>query len=104
MHLIDLLVVGLVICAVLLSMAMALAGSYTRPWIVNAATVIALAGCVLMLSWMAFADGAHSKVWSFLPPFWPWGRYAVAPVSRWVIVILSIAGTLMGIVSSRLAQ
>ena len=99
----DWLIVGLVICAVILPLAIASANPDARPRIENATTPLAVAGCVLLLSWMSFADGARSKLWSFLPPFWPWSRYATGPVSRWVIVILLIAGTVMGIFSARFA-
>jgi heme/copper-type cytochrome/quinol oxidase subunit 1 len=104
MRVMDWLVVSLVICAVILPMLMASASPDARPRIESAAMVLAVAGCVLMLAWMSFADGAHSKVWSFLPPFWPWSRYAAGPVSRWVIVILLVAGTVMGIFSARFAR
>ena len=104
MRIMDWLVVGLVVCAVLLPMAMAPAAPDARSRFENAATVLALAGCILMLSWMWFGDGARSKVWDFLPPFWPWSRYAAGPVSRWVIVILLVAGTLAGVISSRFSQ
>ena len=99
----DWLIVGLVICAMILPMAMVSASPDARPRIENAATVLAVAGCVLLLSWMSFADGARSKLWNFLPPFSPWSRYAAGPVSRWVIVILLVAGTVMGILSARFA-
>ena len=104
MRVMDWLIVGLVICAVILPIAMSSAGPDARLRIENAAMVLAATGCALLLSWMSFADGARSKVWSFLPPFWPWSRYAAGPVSRWVIVILLVAGTVMGIVSASLSR
>ena len=104
MRVMDWLIVSLVICAVVLPLAVSSVAPDTRPRLEKAATALALAGCVLLLSWMWLGDGARSKLWSLLPPFWPCGRYAAGPVSRWVIVILLVAGTLMGIISSRLAQ
>lgn len=104
MRIMDWLVVGLVACAVVLPIAMASAGSDVRVRVEPAVRIFAFSGCVLLLSWMWFGDGARSTVWNFLPPFWPWSRYAAGTVSRWIIVILLIAGTLMGIVSSRVAQ
>jgi hypothetical protein len=96
------LVVGVVVCAVVLPLVMDSASSDTRHTVEAAGTVLAAAGCLLMLSWMGLADGARSKLWDFLPPFWPWGRFACTSVARWVLVLLVVAGTIMGIVSHRL--
>src|SRR3954465_1214999 len=104
MRVMDWVVVGLVSCALILPLVIASADPVTRHTIETAGTVLAAAGCLLTLSWMGLADGAHSKLWDFFPPFWPWGRFASAPVARWVLVLLSVSGTIMGIVSGRLAR
>jgi hypothetical protein len=104
MQAMDWLVVGLMVCAVILPLAMVSASPGARQTIEAAATVLAVAGCVLMLAWMALAGGAHSKLWDFLPPCWPWGRFLSGPVSRWVLVLLLVSGTVMGILSGRFAK
>ena len=70
----------------------------------TALVALAIFGCVLMLAWMAFGDGAHSKVWSWLPPFWPWGRRLTGATSRWVIVLLLVLGTITGIITDWLSK
>jgi uncharacterized BrkB/YihY/UPF0761 family membrane protein len=96
----DWFIVALVACAVILPFV-----SPERLQQMNG-TLVALAifGCVLMLTWMRFADGAHSKIWRWLPPFWPWGRYFTGAGSRWVVVALLVLGTVMGIISQWLSR
>lgn len=101
MRTIDWLVVSLVGCAVVLPAAIASTDPEHRQLIERAATILAFAGCALLLSWMWFADGAHSNVWRWLPPFWPWSRYLTSTVSRWCLVVLLVLGTITSIVLSR---
>ncbi len=70
----------------------------------NVLTLVAVFGCVLMLSWMSVADGARSRLWRWLPPFWPWGYFLTGAVARWGLVLLLVAGTIMGIISGRFAR
>ena len=101
MRTMDWLIVTLVVFAGGLPLLMATASADRRQTLLTAATGLAAAGCVLMLSWMWFADGARSRVWRWLPPFWPWGRYLTGTGSRWSFVVLLILGTVLGILSER---
>ena len=100
----DWLIVALVACALVLPFLMASATADARQTVQTAATALAAVGCVLMLSWMWFADGAHSKLWSWLPPFWPWGQYITGTVSRWGLVVLLVLGTVCGILAERFSR
>jgi len=96
----DWFIVALVACAVVLPFLMASANPDGGRQIVQAATsTLAALGCVLMLSWMWFADGAHSRLWSWLPPFWPLGLYLTGTVPRWGLVGLLVLGTVLGLPS-----
>ena len=97
---IDWLIVALILCAVLLTFV----PTGHREQLESAVTALAVVGCALLLSWMWFADGAHSAIWGWLPPFWPWGRYAKGTISRWIIVVLLVLGTVVGIISDRVAR
>lgn len=104
MRTMDWFIVALVICAVALPFLLASTRIDSRQPIETAGNVLAAVGCVLMLSWMWFADGAHSRVWNWLPPFWPWGRILTGTVSRWGLVVLLEIGTVLGILSERASR
>jgi uncharacterized BrkB/YihY/UPF0761 family membrane protein len=104
MRTMDWLIVALIVCAVVLPFLMASANTDARQTIQTGATALAVLGCVLMLSWMSFADGANSRVWSWLPPFWPWGRYLTGTVSRWGFVVVLVVGTVCGILVERFSR
>ncbi len=87
MRTIDWLIVGLIVLASVLPFLMASASSDHRQTLKTAGTGLAVAGCVLMFSWMWFADGARSRLWRWLPPFWPWGRLLTGAASRWCLVM-----------------
>jgi len=97
----DWFVVALIAGAVILPALLVLADADRRQIVERAATVFAAVGCVLLLSWMWFADGAHSCLWRWLPPFWPWSRFLTTAPSRWCLVALLVLGTVLGIVFSR---
>jgi hypothetical protein len=99
MRTMDWLIVTLFACAVVVLFLMASSTADSHQTVQTAATTLAAVGCVLMLSWMLFADGAHSRLWSWLPPFWPSGRYLTGTVSRWGLVVLLVVGTVCGIVA-----
>mgnify|MGYP006919285337 FL=1 len=101
MQILDWFVFALVAGALILPFLFASADADHRHSIDRAATVVAALGCVLLLSWMSFADGAHSVLWRWLPPFWPWSRYLTSKISRWCLVVLLVLGTVLGIVFSR---
>ncbi len=101
MRVMDSLIVLLVACAVVLPVTLASASDSRRQGLELVVAGVALAGCVLLLGWMSFADGAHSSIWRWLPPFWPWGRIFTGPLSRWAIVVLLVFGTLLGIFYAR---
>jgi hypothetical protein len=100
MSVIDWFVVALVVMAIALPFLIASVGTAARATWMSAGNALAILGCVLLLSWMAVADGAHSRVWRWLPPFWPWGKHVTAPAGRWIIVVLVILGTLLGVFST----
>jgi hypothetical protein len=104
MRMMDWLIVALVVFAVVLPFLMTSASADRRLTLEIAATWLAVTGCVLMFSWMWFADGARSRVWRWLPPFWPWGRLLTGTASRWCLVVLLILGTLLGILSERFSR
>src|SRR6188474_2687590 len=97
----DWIVIALVGGAVAFPFLFASADMDRRPTLESLATFIAALGCVLLVSWMWFTDSAHSSVWRWLPPFWPWSRYLSGTVSRWCFVALLVLGTVLGIISSR---
>jgi hypothetical protein len=96
MGVMDWFVVALVVMAIVLPLSLLSASTAARAAWINAGNALAILGCVLLLSWMAVADGAHSRVWRWLPPFWPWGKHVTAPAGRWIIVVLVVIGTLLG--------
>src|SRR6185312_17331457 len=100
MGILDWLVVALVVVAVLLP--------FRRPEQLQKLNAVlagfAIFGCFVMLAWMSFGDGAHSKVWSWLPPFWPWGGFLHGAISRWGLVLLLVAGTVCGIMAERFSR
>lgn len=100
MRMVDWLIVALIACAAVLPFLVISAGAHSRQTIQVVAAVLGVIGCVVMLSWMWFADGAHSKVWSWLPPFWPWSEVFTGVASRWAFVVLLVLGTVFGIVST----
>ena len=93
----DWLIIALVGFAVAFPLLFSSADMDRRQALESVATVIAALGCVLLISWMWFADGAHSSVWRWLPPFWPWSRYLTGTVSRWCLVVLLVLGAVLGI-------
>ncbi len=97
MRVMDWLIVVLFAIAILLPLAILSSSGTRRATWEMAGNALAIIACVVLLSWMYFADGAHSRVWRWLPPFWPWGRHVTAPVGRWCIVLLLILGTLAAI-------
>src|ERR1017187_5200016 len=101
MRTMDWLIVALIITAVVLPCFMASASAERRQTLETVASGLAVAGCVLMFCWMWFADGARSRVWQWLPPFWPWGRLLTGTASRWGLVVLLILGTVLGVLSER---
>jgi hypothetical protein len=97
MGILDWLIVAFMACAILLPFI----GADQLQRLDAALTGIAIFGCILMLAWMGFGDGAHSKIWSWLPPFWPWGRFLNGTISRWGLVLMLVAGTVCGIIAER---
>jgi hypothetical protein len=100
MDLMDWLIVALVVFAASLPFA----GADRLQSFQNFLTAGPIAVCALLLTWMLFADGAHSGVWRWLPPFWPWGRFLIGTAARWGLVLLLVVGTVMGIISARFAR
>jgi len=100
MKLLDWLIVALVVFAFLLPV-FAIKQIQKLDAIVNG---FAIVGCVLMLLWMWRGDGAHSRIWNWLPPFWPWGRTLKGSISRWALVLFMIAGTACGVVLGRISK
>lgn len=95
----DWFMVALVICAAVLPFLLLSASTDNRRPIEIAGKILGAIGCLLMLSWMWFADGAHSRVWNWLPPFWPWGRFLTGTASRRGLVLLLVLGTILGLLS-----
>jgi formate hydrogenlyase subunit 3/multisubunit Na+/H+ antiporter MnhD subunit len=96
----DWLIIALIVCAAILPFI----SPERLQQMKSVLVAIAIFGCVLMLAWMWFADGAHSKIWRWLPPFWPCGWCFTGTGSRWVVVVLLILGTVMGIISQWLSR
>src|SRR5580765_8207506 len=66
----DWVVVGLFVSAVIFPILLGAAASPdTRQWIRTAGNTLAAVGCAVTLAWMWSADGAHSRLWDWLPPF-----------------------------------
>jgi hypothetical protein len=65
------------------------------------ASAIAFAGtyCVLLLVWMG-RGGWTSPLWSWLPPFFPWGLIAKSKGLRWAVVAALVGGTTVGLVAT----
>jgi formate hydrogenlyase subunit 3/multisubunit Na+/H+ antiporter MnhD subunit len=97
----DRLVIALIGFAVAFPILLTSADMDRRHTLESLATIIAALGCVLLIGWMWLADGAHSSVWRWLPPFWPWSRYLTGAASRWCLVAFLVLGTALGIVFSR---
>jgi len=100
MKVLDWTIVALVALAVLFPIV-AIEHLQKRNAIMNG---IAISGCILLFVWMWLGDGARSKIWNWLPPFWPWGRILSGRISRWALVLFLIAGTVCGIVSKSLSK
>ena len=96
----DWFVVALIAGAVILPALLVFADADRRQAVEGAAILLAAVGCVPLLSWMWFADGAHSCLWRWLPPFWPWSRFLTTTLSRQFLVALLVLGTVLGIVFS----
>jgi hypothetical protein len=101
MRTMDWFVVALVAGAFFLPPMLASADTNHRQILERAATILAVIGCVFLLSWMWFADGAHSCLWRWLPPFWPWSLFLTSTLARWCMVTLLILGTILGIIFSK---
>jgi hypothetical protein len=97
----DWFVVALVVGALIFPFFYASADVDRRQIIERAANVLAAVGCVGLLCWMWLADGAHSCLWRWLPPFWPWSLVLTTPLPRHCLVALLVLGTVLGILSSR---
>jgi hypothetical protein len=100
MRVIDWLIVALVASAVVAPILLLSVDAERRPTVHGATVLLAAVGCILLLIWIVFADGAHSSLWRWLPPFWPWSRYITTTVSRQLLVVLLVLGTVLGILFS----
>jgi hypothetical protein len=69
-----------------------------NPRFVMWAVPLAIVTWPILLLWM-FRGGATSPLWTWLPPFWPWGRMITARFGRWCLVLVLIAGSVLGAAS-----
>ena len=86
MRTMDWFIVTLIAGAVILPALLVSADAGPRQFVEGAAILLTAIGSVLLLSWMWFADGAHSCLWHWLPPFWPWSRFLTTTLSRQCLV------------------
>jgi hypothetical protein len=67
--------------------------------VLRAIDILALITIVTLVVWMRVGGGAGSQLWEWLPPFWPLGSTCRSVFARWLIVILLILGTMLGMLS-----
>jgi hypothetical protein len=96
----DVAVLALTLTAVVLIFG---AGQLSESVAALSISLFAVTYCVLLLVWMA-KGGWASPLWSWLPPFFPWGFIAKSRGLRWAVVLVLIAGTTVGLVATLLAS
>lgn len=80
----------------LLVLALVLWGGDLEPAIAKPLVAsVGISYCALLLVWM-YLGGAASPLWSWLPPFFPWGIFAKTSFARWAIVLLLVVGASVG--------
>jgi len=60
---------------------------------------IGIVGNLYLLVWVMTGNGTKSKLWNWLPPFWPVGKMFSSQRTRFIIVILIVLGSTIGFLS-----
>jgi hypothetical protein len=94
----DVAVLGLTLLAIALIFVVA---RLSESAATLSAVSFAVTYCVLLLVWMV-RGGWTSPLWSWLPPFFPWGLIAKSKGLRWAVVVALVAGTTVGLVATLL--
>ncbi len=55
----------------------------------------------VLLLWMV-RGGAESTLWSWLPPFWPWGYITKSSAGRWLVILAMALGSTVGVIANAL--
>jgi hypothetical protein len=90
----DWIVIVDVAIIVLVTVAKALYGG-EDPRFVMWMVPLAVATWPILIFWM-LKGGSASSLWTWLPPFWPWGRIVTSHTGRWCLVLVLIAGSILG--------
>jgi hypothetical protein len=90
MRALDWLVVAIVALAIFNALLMPIIGKVDLMLRVTA-PILAVVASVPLLAFLWLYDGAHSPLWRWLPPFYPWGKYLRSVRSRQVFITLLVA-------------